>query len=153
MADAHPISEEMHQLDSLRRSLELLERVDEGARRRACTPEEDSVTRTDEGNCIRGRHHPTAVVGHGRAGHHRWASAGDPPTSWQQTVPAALPMQAHRYESGYRCRATAVCRDAGSVTRGLELRPRPRAERARDVLPEKARGSVSAASRANGGRI
>jgi hypothetical protein len=47
-ADADPVGEEMHQLDALRRPVELLERLNEGSRRRARAPDEDSVARTDE---------------------------------------------------------------------------------------------------------
>ena len=55
----------MDQLDSLRRSIELLERLDQCARGRARAPDEDPITRTNEGDCIRGGNRLAALAGHG----------------------------------------------------------------------------------------
>jgi hypothetical protein len=60
----------MNQLHSLGRPIELLERLDQCARGRACAPDEDSITRTDEGDRVRGGNGPAALDGCGPAAHY-----------------------------------------------------------------------------------
>jgi hypothetical protein len=58
--DEVPVDEEMHQLDSIRWPVELLERLDEDSRGRTGSPDEDPIPRSDERDRLGRRLRPYA---------------------------------------------------------------------------------------------